>query len=277
MALIQCSECGHMISDRAKKCPKCGCPTDVMFNKDQASKTEKTNSQNLQDTALSAEPAREMAVSKNKKALWLVLAALALIVACGGLWLFTNQNSADVSDSNNVSGSIVTSESANDVAVEQEMPEDQSDLDMYAPAEEVGIDVEPVDESNVIAETPPAEVYSEENVKESTRENHNNSDEVLTIAEVMPKFQGDVTSWLARNIEYPEDAAQNNIQGKVFVRFIINEEGEIINPKIVKSVSPSVDAEALRVVRAMPRWTPGYNNGSPCKVEYTLPVNFKLN
>lgn len=95
----------------------------------------------------------------------------------------------------------------------------------------------------------------------------------------IPEYPGGATAmykWIADNIVYPADAVKSKIEGKVLVEFIISEKGSIENPKVIKSVSVSLDKEALRVVSAMPRWEPGYANGSPVKTKFTVPVSFKL-
>lgn len=100
---------------------------------------------------------------------------------------------------------------------------------------------------------------------------------VYTVVEEMPTFNGNLNQWLAENMKYPSEAVKNKEQGHVVVQFIISEEGEVMEPKIIRSVSPSLDKEALRVVSSMPKWNPGKANGKPVSVRYMLPVSFKLN
>ena len=102
---------------------------------------------------------------------------------------------------------------------------------------------------------------------------------VLESAEIMPKYPGGASglmSYLARNIKYPFDAQQGKTQGRVVIQMIVNKDGHVINPKVIQSVSPSLDAEAIRVVMGMPRWEPGKNDGQTVAVQYTLPITFKL-
>jgi TonB family protein len=82
--------------------------------------------------------------------------------------------------------------------------------------------------------------------------------------------------FIANNLEYPEACKEASIQGRVPVRFIIDESGKVICPRILKSLHPAADEEALRVVKIMPDWKPASNNGIPCKMCYTLPVTFRL-
>lgn len=103
--------------------------------------------------------------------------------------------------------------------------------------------------------------------------------EVYETVDKMPEFPGGMTGLmqhLSKNIRYPAEAHTNNIQGRVVVSVIINTEGKVTNAKIVQSVAPSLDAEALRVATTMPDWTPGTKDGKPVNVKYTFPVVFRL-
>ena len=105
------------------------------------------------------------------------------------------------------------------------------------------------------------------------------SDTILENAEEMPKYPGGTEGlmrYLAKNIKYPVDAQKSKTQGRVVVQIIVDKEGRVTSPRIAQSVSPSLDAEAIRVVTGMPRWEPGKNKGEAVAVQYTLPINFKL-
>jgi len=99
---------------------------------------------------------------------------------------------------------------------------------------------------------------------------------VVSFAEQMPYFP-DLLSYLAQNIKYPIIAQENGIQGTVTLRFVVGKDGNIRDVTIVRSLAPSCDKEAVRVIESMPRWTPGRQNGIPVAVYFTLPVRFKLN
>ena len=102
---------------------------------------------------------------------------------------------------------------------------------------------------------------------------------VFDVVEEQPSFpggQGALMAWLRDNIKYPVVAAENGIQGKVIVQFVVGKNGSISNVKVLRSVDPSLDREAVRVVSSMPNWTPGKQNGTSVNVRYTLPVTFKL-
>ena len=99
------------------------------------------------------------------------------------------------------------------------------------------------------------------------------------IPETMPQFPGGLgvmMKYLAANIKYPASAVKAKKQGRVIVTFIVQKDGSVTHAKIAKSVDPELDAEALRIVKGMPKWTPGTQNGKPVNVKYTLPVNFSL-
>lgn len=98
----------------------------------------------------------------------------------------------------------------------------------------------------------------------------------LTTAEKMPSFKGNVNAWLAEHLQYPAVAAANGVQGRVIVRFVVGKDGSISQASIIRSVDPALDREALRCVNTMPNWNPGYDQGEPVAVWFTLPVTFKL-
>ena len=91
-----------------------------------------------------------------------------------------------------------------------------------------------------------------------------------------PGGQQALLEFLRQNVNYPEQAKKDSIEGRVVVGFVIDTDGSITDPKIVRSVHPLLDAEALRVVKLMPKWEPGSENGTPVKVKYNLPISFKI-
>jgi periplasmic protein TonB len=82
--------------------------------------------------------------------------------------------------------------------------------------------------------------------------------------------------WIASEVKYPEIAKENGITGKVYVQFVINKDGKVVDVQILRGVDPYLDKEALRVVAAMPAWSPGKQRGKTVKVSFQLPINFKL-
>ena len=102
---------------------------------------------------------------------------------------------------------------------------------------------------------------------------------VFDVVEEMPSFpggQGALMSYLASNIKYPVVAQENGVQGRVIVSFVVERDGSISDVRVARSVDPSLDREAQRVVKSMPRWSPGKQNGSTVRVKYTVPVVFRL-
>lgn len=159
---------------------------------------------------------------------------------------------------------------------DEEVPEDQeiktqeeltkSDVqisiaDVKGTNEETGVDIATLQEHKVIVQEEPKE------------------EKVFEIVEQPPSFPGGEAAmydWLSKNINYPVIAQENNIQGRVVCQFVVGRNGEIEDVKVVRGVDPSLDKEAIRVIKAMPKWIPGKQGGNAVKVRYTLPVQFKL-
>ena len=102
---------------------------------------------------------------------------------------------------------------------------------------------------------------------------------VFDVVEEQPSFPGGpaaLMQWLRDNIKYPVVAAENGIEGRVIVQFVVSKTGSISDVRVARGVDPSLDREAIRVVSSMPKWTPGKQNGTTVNVRYTLPVIFKL-
>ena len=102
---------------------------------------------------------------------------------------------------------------------------------------------------------------------------------VFDVVEVMPSFPGGQSAlmqYLNSNIKYPVVAQENGVQGRVVVSFVVEKDGSITDVRVVRSVDPSLDREATRVVKSMPHWIPGKQNGSAVRVKYNVPVSFKL-
>ena len=105
------------------------------------------------------------------------------------------------------------------------------------------------------------------------------SNKVFDVVEEMPSFpggQGALMAFLSSNIKYPVVAQENGVQGRVIVGFVVERDGSITDVKVMRSVDPSLDREAQRVVKSMPKWKPGKQNGSAVRVKYTVPVVFRL-
>lgn len=104
-------------------------------------------------------------------------------------------------------------------------------------------------------------------------------EETLTVVDVMPQYPGgdrELLKFIAQSIKYPTDAQEAGVQGRVICSFVVDKKGNIVEPKIIRGVDPSLDAEALRVIGMMPRWTPGRQDGKAVRVLYTVPITFRL-
>ncbi len=122
--------------------------------------------------------------------------------------------------------------------------------------------------------------YTNTTVKQKTVAKQDDAeDEIVNVPEelaVYPGGMGELMKFLSRNIKYPKEAQDKGIQGRVVLQFVVNKDGSICDSKVVKAVDPQLDAEALRVINAMPNWTPGKQKGEPVRTRFTLPVSFRL-
>src|SRR5215467_11325863 len=124
-----------------------------------------------------------------------------------------------------------------------------------------------------------AKAQTTTNTTPQTAVDTNKKEEIPSFVEQMPEFptgNEHLAEFLAQNIRYPAAAREDGIQGRVWVRFIVLEDGTISNAEVIKPVTGGLDKEALRVVNLMPKWKPGRQNGKPVKVYYKLPITFRL-
>ena len=102
---------------------------------------------------------------------------------------------------------------------------------------------------------------------------------IFEVVEQMPEYPGGMPAmmeFISKNIKYPAAAQQAKIQGRVTIQFIVNTEGNIINPRVLRSAAPLLDAEAIRLTTIMPKWKPGMQRGQAVNVKYTVPIMFRL-
>ena len=102
--------------------------------------------------------------------------------------------------------------------------------------------------------------------------------DVYSVVEEMPEYPGgmnELAKYLSENIKYPEEAKEIGIGGRVFISFIVEKDGSVNEVSVIRSVDPLVDNEAVRVVKTMPKWKPGKQNGKIVRVSYILPINFQ--
>ncbi|MBQ2857099.1 MAG: TonB family protein [Bacteroidaceae bacterium] len=103
--------------------------------------------------------------------------------------------------------------------------------------------------------------------------------QIFQVVEEMPEFPGGMAEcmkFLGKNIKYPTISQENGVQGRVIVQFVVNRDGSIVDPVVVRGVDPYLDKEALRVIASMPKWKPGKQRGKEVRVKYTVPVTFRL-
>lgn len=98
----------------------------------------------------------------------------------------------------------------------------------------------------------------------------------IVYAEEMPQFMGDIIAYLSSHLHYPDAARSQNIEGKVIIKFVVNEDGSVSDAKVSRGIGGGCDEEAVRVVSGMPKWKPGKHMGKAVKVYYTLPIRFTL-
>ena len=152
-----------------------------------------------------------------------------------------------------------------------EVPKQTTQLEIVqddVEVEDIEINAE-IDQTEVMEEYVAPEVEEEEVVEQ----------EVFTIVEQMPSFPGGdqkMYEYLSKNIKYPQIARESGIQGRVFVNFVVEPDGSVSNVMVLRGIGGGCDEEAMRVVKGMPKWTPGKQRGKAVRVSYTLPVVFKL-
>ena len=115
--------------------------------------------------------------------------------------------------------------------------------------------------------------------KMSQRKKQDNSQIVYEVVEQQPSFPGGQTAlveWITKNMRYPSKAKAEGIQGRVLLSFIVEPDGSLSNIQVARSVDPSLDEEAVRIAKAMPKWEPGMQNGMAVRVKYNLPLSFYM-
>ncbi|MCQ2343192.1 MAG: energy transducer TonB [Paludibacteraceae bacterium] len=134
--------------------------------------------------------------------------------------------------------------------------------------EEININTEDDKNSEVVIQAPVE-------IKEEEEEDN----VVFVIVENKPEFPGGdaaLMKYISENIKYPVIAQENGIQGRVICQFVVNKDGSIVDINVVRSVDPSLDKEAIRVIKSMPKWKPGMQRGKAVRVKFTLPIVFRL-
>ena len=136
-----------------------------------------------------------------------------------------------------------------------------------------------VEESTIQSNEDKGEAVEIKYVPEVVEEEEVEEQQIFQVVEEMPEFpggMGECMKWLSKNIKYPTISQENGVQGRVIVQFVVTKEGNIEEPVVANGVDPYLDAEALRVIKAMPKWKPGKQRGKEVNVKYTLPIHFRL-
>lgn len=171
------------------------------------------------------------------------------------------------------------SEASESLSEAESSPETSEQLDIVENEISEVPYIAPVEETNEREEAERARLQAElaaELQKEAEAEDPN---KIYDNAEVMPEYPGGQVAlmrYIAQNVKYPKSAQENGTQGKVVVQFVVDTDGSIINAYVLTSVDPDLDTEALRVIKSMPRWTPGKQKGKNVRVKYAVSVKFRL-
>ena len=137
-----------------------------------------------------------------------------------------------------------------------------------------------VEETAIVSTEETGQAVEIKYVAPTVEEEEPEETEIFEVVEKMPEFPNGgmmgLMQFLSKNIKYPPIAQENGTQGRVIVQFVVNKDGSIVDAKVIRSVDPYLDKEALRVINAMPKWNPGEQRGKPVRVKYTVPVTFRL-
>ena len=166
---------------------------------------------------------------------------------------------------------------------EQEQPQQAPPPPQAPPAEEVLNIIEndsQVEESTVQASDDTQAAVEVKYTPVEVEEEEVDEQQIFQVVEENPEFPGgmkECMKFLSNNIKYPQISQENGVQGRVIVQFVVNADGTIVDPVVVRGVDPYLDKEALRVIKLMPKWKPGKQRGKAVRVRYTQPVLFRLN
>lgn len=234
------------------------------------------------------EEEHERSILKSPK-IWIALLVVALLIV-GGVFMFRSEDeSSDLMEETAiVSDSIdnVTeepSESGKEIDNKQTASQEKENVtsskdDVVANTKKDNVEPQEKTESPV---SPKTTGTGNERISEKEEMSKASSIDEIFIAPMQvaefPGGQVQLAQWLASNIQYPAVAAENEVQGRVIVKFVVEKDGSISQPSVVKGVDHDLDKEALRIVKAMPRWTPAKNDGETVRSYFTLPISFRLN
>jgi protein TonB len=211
---------------------------------------------------------------ENKKTgfffLGLVMAA-AIVGMAFQLEQFTAEEKVAKQDKKKLNEEIVY-----DIQQEEEIPEEEPEV---APPPPEPLEIKEVEDDIIVPEVDFSDVGKDIVAVPVEEEKGPVAQPILEIAEIDPIFPGGeaaMAEFIQKNIVYPPLSVEMGEQGAVFVQFVVNTDGSIVDVKVVKSISDALDAEAKRVIKKMPKWKPGEQAGKPARVRYTLPIQFRL-
>jgi protein TonB len=170
---------------------------------------------------------------------------------------------------------LMNSEKFTDYAMDDEAPQEVTKTQDETEKSDVAISSVTFDQGSDEGQ----QVLKQNEVVVEKVEQKEEETKVFEVVEQMPQFPGGdgaLMQYLSSHIKYPVVAEENGIQGRVVCTFVVERNGSITDVRVVKSVDPSLDKEAVRVIKGMPNWIPGKQNGSAVRVKYTLPVTFRL-
>jgi protein TonB len=170
---------------------------------------------------------------------------------------------------------LMNSEKFTDYAMDDEAPQEVTKTQDETEKSDVAISSVTFDQGSEEGQ----QVLKQNEVVVEKVEQKEEETKVFEVVEQMPQFPGGdaaLMQYLSSHIKYPVVAEENGIQGRVVCTFVVERNGSITDVRVVKSVDPSLDKEAVRVIKSMPNWIPGKQNGSAVRVKYTVPVTFRL-
>jgi protein TonB len=170
---------------------------------------------------------------------------------------------------------LMNSEKFTDYAMDDEAPQEVTKTQDETEKSDVAISSVTFDQGSDEGQ----QVLKQNEVVVEKVEQKEEETKVFEVVEQMPQFPGGdgaLMQYLSSHIKYPVVAEENGIQGRVVCTFVVERNGSITDVRVVKSVDPSLDKEAVRVIKSMPNWIPGKQNGSAVRVKYTVPVTFRL-
>ena len=209
-----------------------------------------------------------------------MFAQIGLIISLAIAWAAFEIKSYDKRDLSDIMiREIALDEEMTEITTQDQKPQPPVEVPQQTTQIEiVNDDVEVEDNLDINADVTQEEII-EEYVKPEVIEEEVVEQEIFTIVETMPSFPGGqekLMHYLATNIKYPQIARESNVQGRVYLSFVVEPDGSVSNVKVLRGIGAGCDEEAMRVVKAMPKWSPGKQRGKAVRVSYNLPVNFKL-